>query len=94
MGSRFKIPTTRAIISAIQSGDLADAQTETLPGLNLAIPTGVTGVDSDLLNPRDTWSDKSAYDEAARALIAKFVDNFTKFEVDAAIIKAGPDSSY
>lgn len=94
VGSRFNIPTTRAIISAIQSGDLADAPTTNLPGLNLAIPTSVTGVDDELLNPRDTWSDKSGYDAAARALIAKFVDNFDKFEVDSTIIAAGPDATY
>ena len=94
VGSRFKIPTTRAIITAIQSGQLADSKTEALPGLNLAIPTSVAGVDGELLNPRDTWSDKSAYDAAARALIAKFVDNFNKFDVHADIVAAGPDGSF
>jgi len=94
VGSRFKIPTTRAIITAIQSGELASSKTEDLPGLNLAIPTSVAGVDSELLNPRDTWSDKSAYDAAARALISKFVDNFNKFDVHADIVAAGPNGSF
>ena len=94
VGERFAIPATRAIIGAIQSGSLEGAQTRTLPGFNLAIPLSVPGVDSKLLNPRDTWADKDAYDSAARSLIAKFVENFGKYEVDAGIVAAGPDASY
>ncbi len=92
VGNRFKIPTTRAIISAIQSGALADAPTRRLEDLNLAIPTAIDGVDDNLLDPRDTWADKDAYDVARDALITKFVDNFQKFDVDASIIAAGPQA--
>ena len=90
VGARFAIPATRAIISAIQAGALEDVPTQHLEGLNLTIPTAVPNVDSALLNPRDTWSDKEAYDRAAASLVAKFQANFEKFDVDASIVAGGP----
>lgn len=89
-GERFSIPTTRAIIAAIQSGNINSAATTHLPGLNVDVPQSLDGVDKQLLNPRNTWDNKADYDAQAQALIAKFHANFKRFNVSQDIIDAGP----
>ena len=89
-GSRFPIPVTRAIVSACQRGSLLDCNAHHLDYLNLDIPIEIPGVDSSYLNPRDTWEDKLSYDAEAKNLANLFAENFKKFEVDNAIIDAGP----
>lgn len=92
-GSRFSIPTTRAIVTAIVNGDLRNASYEVLPGFNVEIPKEVQGVDSHLLNPRANWSDKEAHDQHARLLMEKFIENFKKFDVSEEVRLAGPKLS-
>ena len=89
-GSRFSIPTTRSIVSAIVNGELRDATYEILPGFNLEIPTAIKGVDSKLLNPRKAWSNTQSHDEFATLLMKNFIENFKKFNVSDVIRKAGP----
>ncbi|MEX2488765.1 MAG: phosphoenolpyruvate carboxykinase [Pseudomonadales bacterium] len=89
-GERFSIPTTRRIISAIQNGEINNADTNHLDTLNLTIPKAIPGVDSSLLNPRNTWSDKSEYDRMASKLAGEFTANFERFDVPEEIVNAGP----
>ena len=90
VGERFDIPTTRALIAAIQNGVLYDVETEHMTGLNLDIPKSVPGVDSRLLNPKNTWKDPAAFDRQAANLIAQFHENMQRFAVSDEIISAGP----
>ena len=89
-GKRFDIPVTRSIISAIQSGELADAETEKVEGMNLNVPLSVDGVDSKLLNPINNWKDPSLYQSYEEKLVNQFKENFKKFDVAEAIVNAGP----
>jgi len=89
-GQRFPIPVTRAIVSACQSGQLSDAETERLSILNLAIPKKVPGVDEHYLNPRKAWQNPSDYDAAARTLADLFNANIRRYNVPESILKAGP----
>jgi len=89
-GKRFSIPTTRAVINGILNGELKNAEFSNLPGFNIAIPKQLTDVDSNLLNPRKAWQNQTQYDENARQLIGKFIENFKKFDVSNAIRAAGP----
>ena len=90
IGKRFDIPVTRAVISAIQSGALIGAETETIEGMNLEVPLNIDGVDSNLLNPIKNWADPSAYEEYENKLVSQFKENFNKFNVSESIVKAGP----
>jgi phosphoenolpyruvate carboxykinase (ATP) len=91
VGKRMKLPYTRSMIRAVLSGALRDAPTETDPVFGLAMPTAVKDVPSEVLNPRNTWSDKSAYDAQAKKLAEMFRKNFEKFgNVEPSITSAGP----
>ena len=92
IGSRFKLPYTRAFVTAALNGTLNDVEFVKEPFFGLAIPKSCPGVPSEVLNPRDTWADKAAYDEAAKKLVASFEQNFRKYAAQTAaeIVNAGP----
>jgi phosphoenolpyruvate carboxykinase (ATP) len=80
VGHRMSIKDTRACINAILSGAIEEAEFETLPIFNLQIPKSLPGVDSKVLNPRNTWADKEAYDRQLRKLAQMFIENFKRYE--------------
>ena len=90
VGSRFDIPTTRRIINAIQNGELNDVETHHIDGLNLEVPVRIDGVMSQVLIPKQTWSDHEQYEQYLQNLIEQFKENFKKFSVSKEIIEAGP----
>lgn len=79
VGSRISIKATRAIIDAILDGSINNSQFENFPRFDFQIPTSLPNVDADILNPRNTWQDKAAYDATLEKLAGLFSKNFTKF---------------
>ena len=92
VGSRMKLSHTRAIVDAIHEGALDGVATDEDPIFGLAIPKSCPNVPTDVLVPRNTWADKSRYDETARKLAFLFKENFKKYEAGAsdAVRGAGP----
>ena len=92
VGKRMKIAHTRAMVKAALDGSLARVATETDPIFNLRIPTECRGVPEEVLNPRNTWDDKDAYDAQARDLASRFKQNFQVYAGDMAeaVVAAGP----
>ena len=90
VGSRMKLPYTRAMVNAAIEGALNDVEFEADPAFGLTIPKSVPGVPAEFLRPRDAWKDKAAYDKTAGDLAARFAKNFEKFDVPANVRAAGP----
>ena len=91
-GKRMNLPFTRAMVNAALAGELDHVKTIEDPIFGLHIPVSVPNVPNEILNPRDTWVDKSEYDREAKELASKFVENFKKYEAGTAeaIRNAGP----
>lgn len=92
-GKRISIKDTRAIIDAILDGSIDKAPTKTMPYFNFLVPTELPGVDSGILDPRDTYRDAKEWDEKARDLAQRFITNFHKFtgnELGKKLVAAGP----
>ena len=92
VGKRMPIRETRALLNAALDGSLNSAEFRRDPFFGFEVPVAVPGVDNAILNPRDTWADKDAYDATARKLVQQFVENFAQFEdhVDAGVMQAAP----
>ena len=92
IGSRMKLKYTRAMITAALNGRLDEATYDNHPVFGIAVPQACDGVPSELLNPRNTWADKNAYDEKAKFLADLFIRNFEKYAdgVSKEILAAAP----
>jgi phosphoenolpyruvate carboxykinase (ATP) len=92
-GKRISIKDTRGIITAILDGSIEKAPTKNLPVFNLEVPTELTGVKTEILDPRDTYADASEWDTKSKDLAARFIKNFEKYtdnEEGKALVAAGP----
>lgn len=91
-GSRMKLKYTRAMITAALNGELDNVEYATLPTFNLSMPTTCPNVPDEVLNPRNTWADKAAYDAKAQKLANYFVENFEQYKANAneEILAAAP----
>ena len=90
-GERIDLPITRRMLTSILDGELENTDFIPDPKFKVLIPTKVPGVDSNILNPRNTWNDKDSYDAKANELITLFKNNFIKYESFGDYSKAGPD---
>lgn len=80
VGERMSIQATRACIDAILDGSIKDAEFKKDKVFGFDVPVSLHGVDSKLLDPRSTWADPAAYDEAEKKLAGMYVENFKKYE--------------
>ena len=92
-GKRISIKDTRGIIDAILNGDIKNVPTKTIPYFIFEVPTELTGVDTGILDPRDTYADASEWEAKAKDLAERFQKNFVKYttnEAGKALVAAGP----
>ena len=92
-GKRISIKDTRGIIDAILNGSINKAPTKKLKYFEFDIPTELAGVDTKILDPRDTYADPAEWDKKAQDLAGRFIKNFKKYETDdegRALVAAGP----
>ena len=92
-GKRISIKDTRGIIDAILNGDINNVPTKKIPYFDFEVPTELNGVDTGILDPRDTYADASEWETKAKDLAARFIKNFSKYEGNAAgkaLVSAGP----
>ena len=92
-GKRISIKDTRGIIDAILNGDILNAPTKKIPYFNFEVPTELNGVDTGILDPRDTYADGSEWDKKAQDLAGRFIKNFVKYtgnDAGKALVEAGP----
>ncbi|MDD3239601.1 MAG: phosphoenolpyruvate carboxykinase (ATP) [Lachnospira sp.] len=94
-GKRISIKDTRGIIDGILDGSINKVATKTIPMFNLEVPTELPGVDTNILDPRNTYADATEWDVKAKDLAARFVKNFAKYESNEAgkaLVAAGPQA--
>lgn len=91
-GTRMKLKYTRAMVTAALNGEIEKVEYKHDSVFNLEIPVSCPDVPADILDPRETWADKAAYDEQAKKLAKMFSDNFSKKYPDMPkdIAEAGP----
>lgn len=92
-GKRISIKDTRGIIDAILNGSIDKAPTKMIPIFNLEVPTKLPGVDSNILDPRETYVDPLQWESKAKDLASRFINNFEKYTDNAegqALVAAGP----
>ena len=92
-GKRISLKNTRAIIDAIISGEIDNADTKTIPFLNLTIPIDLAGVSQEILDPRDTYKNSNHWEEKAKDLSARYIKNFEQYtdtEEGKRLVAAGP----
>ena len=92
-GKRITIKDTRGIIDAILGGDIKNAPTKKIPYFDFEVPTELPGVDTGILDPRDTYANPAEREEKAKDLAARFIKNFDKYttnEAGKALVAAGP----
>ena len=92
-GKRISIRDTRGIIDAILNHSIDESGTQTIPLFNFVVPTKLTGVDTNILDPRNTYADKSQWEVKAKDLAERFIKNFKKYEgneAGKALVAAGP----
>jgi phosphoenolpyruvate carboxykinase (ATP) len=95
VGHRMPIKVTRALLNAALDGSLKNVEFRTDPNFGFQVPVSVPGVDAQILNPRETWADKDAYDTQAQKLVQMFIENFAQFEshVDEGVRQAAPTAA-
>ncbi len=92
-GKRISIRDTRGIIDAILNHSIDSAPTKQIPYFNFTVPTVLEGVDTGILDPRDTYADPAEWEKKAKDLAGRFIKNFHKYESNKAgkaLVKAGP----